>query len=234
MSKKITVIMCCYNGERFLKRALDSAFSQTLNPDTFEVLLVDDGSTDSTPKIVRNYTNRPNFRHYRNEQNTGLVASCNRGLELAEGAWIIRLDADDALAPEMLSYIGQRIDEKPAFIYTDRKDIYLDKNEERYVDLSNFNVFELTASGIALHRQTLLHIGGYRELFWEEYDLYIRYLQYTEATPIHIPQPLYYYSVYQGSMTSNSHKVEEGWKELIREWGTDILERYGTHPRLLQ
>ncbi len=212
---------------------MDSIFSQTLNSDEFETLLIDDGSTDSTPEIVRTYMNRPNFRHYRNEQNMGLTTSCNRGLELAKGAWVIRLDADDALAPEMLRHVDQCIDVEPAFIYTDRKDIYWDKGEERYINLSSFNVFELIASGIMLHRQTLLKIGGYHDLFWEEYDLYIRYLRYTKATLIHIPQPLYYYSVYQGSMTSNSHRVEEGWRELIKEWGTDTLKQYGIHPRLL-
>jgi glycosyltransferase involved in cell wall biosynthesis len=211
---------------------LTSAFSQILNSDEFEVLFIDDGSTDSTPEIAEKHMDRPNFRPYRNEQNIGLVASCNRGLELAEGTWLTRLDADDALAPEMLRYVSQCIDEEPAFIYTDRKDIYWDKDEEYYVNLSNFNIFELIASGITLHRQTLLKIGGYRDLFWEEYDLYIRYLQYTGITPVHIPQPLYQYSIYQGSMTSNSHRVEEGWQELIREWGIDTLKQYGTHQRL--
>lgn len=235
MSKKFTVLMCCYNGERFLRRALDSAFGQTLSSDEFEFLFVDDGSTDSTPKIAKDYMDRPNFRYYRNEQNVGLVASCNRGLDLAKGAWVIRLDADDAFSPDMLKYMRRYGDDKKNdFIYTDRIDVYWDKGEEHYVDLSKFNLFELIATGIMMRKQILLQIGGYRSLFWEEYDLYIRYLQCSKRKVVHIPRPLYHYSIYHGSMTSRSQKVNEGWEELIKEWGIDILKQYGTHPRLLQ
>lgn len=234
MKEEISVLICCYNGKRFLRRALDSVFNQSLDSDKFEVLFIDDGSTDSTPEITRAYRDRQNFRYHRNEQNKGLVASCNTGLDLARGTWVIRLDADDAFSPDTLRYMYQYVnDEKNDFIYSDRIDVYWDRGGEHYIDLSKFNLFELLAAGVMMCRQTLLQIGGYRDLFWEEYDLYIRYLRYTEVTPIHIPQPLYYYSVYQGSMTSNSHSVEEGWKELIKEWGTDTLKQYGTNPRLL-
>ena len=75
MNTDFTILVCCYNGERFLKRALDSAFGQTLNAHNFEVVFIDDASTDSTQEITKNYINRPNFRYYRNEQNMGLVAS---------------------------------------------------------------------------------------------------------------------------------------------------------------
>ncbi len=234
MSEEITILICCYNGERFLRRALDSAFNQTLNSDKFEIIFVDDGSNDLTPEIAREYINRPNFKYYSHEQNLGLVASCNRGLDLAKGTWVIRLDADDAFSLDILRYTYKYVEDKECnFIYTDRKDIYWDKGEERYVDLSEFNLFELIATGIMMRKQILLQIGGYRNLFWEEYDLYIRYLQCSNGKIIHIPQPLYHYSVYQGSMTSHSQKVTEGWNELIKEWGTDTLKQYGTHPRLL-
>lgn len=234
MNMRFTILICCYNGERFLRRALDSAFGQTLDPSSFEVVFIDDASTDSTHEIAMDYMDGPNFRYYRNEQNTGLVASCNKGLNLAKGVWVIRLDADDAFSPDMLEHVCRYADdEKNDFIYTDRKDVYWDRGEERYVDLSRFNLFELIATGIMMRKQTLLQIGGYRNLFWEEYDLYIRYFQYCKGKIVHIPQPLYHYSIYQGSMTSDPQKVNEGWQELINEWGIDILKQYGSHPRLL-
>ena len=233
MSEKITVLMCCYDGERFLRRALDSAFGQNLSSNEFEFIFVDDGSTDATPEIAADFMNRPNFRYYRNEQNMGLVASCNKGLDLAEGTWVIRLDADDAFSPDMLAEMRQYADaDKSDFVYSDRLDIYWDKGEERYVDLSRFNLFELIATGIMMRKEILRQIGGYRSLFWEEYDLYIRYLQCSRGRIVHIPRPLYHYSIYQGSMTSDAEKVNTGWQELINEWGIDILRQYGSHPRL--
>ena len=233
MGVEITVLICCYNGERFLKRALESLVDQKVVPGDFEVLLIDDGSTDSSYNIAKRFEQRLPFRIYRNDVNLGLAESCNKGIQLAKGDWIIRLDADDAFSPEMLGTIFVYVDSKEIdFIYSNRKDIYWDKGEEINVDLQEFNIFRLVASGIAMRRSLLLDIGGYRKYYWEEYDLYIRDLGKSSKLPFHINKTLYYYSIYRGSMTSDPKKVDQGWDELIEEWGINKLKRYGRDERL--
>ncbi len=99
MSKKITVLMPVYNCEKYLKEAIDSILCQTFKD--FEFLIINDGSTDSTADIVQSYKDsRINF--VENEQNIGLAASLNRGIDLAKCEYIARMDADDISRPERL------------------------------------------------------------------------------------------------------------------------------------
>ena len=233
MGVKITVLICCFNGERFLKRALESLVNQKVKLRDFEVIFIDDGSTDCSCEIAKSIEKKLPLRIYRNDINLGLAESCNKGIQLAKGDWIVRLDADDAFSPEMLGTLLVSVGFKERdFIYSNRKDIFWDNGEEVNVDLQDFNVFKLVASGIAMRRSMLFDIGGYRKFFWEEYDLYIRYLEKSRKLPLHIEKTLYYYSVYKGNMTSNPKKVDQGWEELIKEWGVNKLKTYGRDERL--
>ena len=89
---KISVIMPAYNAERYIREAIDSILRQTWSD--FELIIIDDGSTDSTAAIIAEYTDN-RIRFCPNAQNMGVAATLNRGLELACGAYIARMDADD-------------------------------------------------------------------------------------------------------------------------------------------
>lgn len=88
----VSVLMPVYNGECYLHKAVDSILTQTLS--NFEFIIVEDGSTDSTWEILNSYHD-PRIRLIRNEVNIGLARSFNRGLEVARGEYIARMDADD-------------------------------------------------------------------------------------------------------------------------------------------
>ena len=99
----VTVSICIptYNGERYLATCLDSALAQTFTD--FEVVVVDDGSTDATLAVVRRYAEADaRIRVSRNPRNLGLVGNWNRCVELARGAWIKFLFQDDLLEPTCL------------------------------------------------------------------------------------------------------------------------------------
>lgn len=93
---EITVLMAVFNGERFLKESVNSILNQSYSD--FEFLIVNDGSTDSTATILKNYSD-PRLRVIENEKNIGLAGSLNRGLTLASGKYVARIDADD-ICPE--------------------------------------------------------------------------------------------------------------------------------------
>lgn len=100
MSKpKVTVLMSVYNGERFLKEAIDSILNQTYQD--FEFLIIDDGSNDGSREIIQTYKDQ-RIRFVNNEGNIGLTASLNKGLKLAQGQYIARMDADDVSFPQRL------------------------------------------------------------------------------------------------------------------------------------
>lgn len=95
----VSVIMPVYNGEKYLREAIDSILNQTLQD--FELVIVDDGSTDGTEAIVGSY-NSDKIRYHANEKNLGHAASCNRLLDLAHGEFVAQADADDLSHPQRL------------------------------------------------------------------------------------------------------------------------------------
>ncbi|MGK2964547.1 MAG: glycosyltransferase family 2 protein [Tepidiformaceae bacterium] len=96
MREGISVIVPAYNGERFLRDALESVFAQTLRPD--EVIVVDDGSTDGTASVAQAF---PGVRLIQ-QANRGLPGARNTGIAAARGPWIALLDADDIWVPKKL------------------------------------------------------------------------------------------------------------------------------------
>jgi glycosyltransferase involved in cell wall biosynthesis len=107
----VSIVMSVFDGERFLQEAIDSLFRQTFQD--FEMVVVDDGSTDATDSILRSYDD-PRLRTIRNETNLGQPASLNLGLAAATGAYVARLDADDVALPERLARQVAFLDANPA------------------------------------------------------------------------------------------------------------------------
>jgi glycosyltransferase involved in cell wall biosynthesis len=96
----VTVLMPVHNGASFVGEAIESILAQTFKD--FELLIIDDGSTDVTPAVLEHYARLdPRIRLVRRDAR-GLVATLNEGIELARGEWIARMDADDIALPHRL------------------------------------------------------------------------------------------------------------------------------------
>ena len=97
----VSVIISSYNMEKTLPAAIDSILNQTF-PD-WELIIIDDGSTDRTQNILESYKNKDSrIKVIKNRENLGLTASLNKGLKIAKGEYIARLDADDTSYPDRL------------------------------------------------------------------------------------------------------------------------------------
>ena len=95
----ISVVMSVYNGERYLAEAIDSILAQTFRD--FEFIIVDDGSTDRSAKIIDYYAQRdPRVRSLRLAVNHGLASALNQGIAAARGEFIARMDSDDVSLPQ--------------------------------------------------------------------------------------------------------------------------------------
>ncbi|WP_374459800.1 glycosyltransferase family 2 protein [Chryseobacterium taeanense] len=92
MSPKISVILPAYNAEKYLGTAVDSILAQSFKD--FELLIINDGSKDSTKEIILGY-NDERIRYIENEKNLGLIETLNKGILLSKGEYIARMDADD-------------------------------------------------------------------------------------------------------------------------------------------
>ncbi len=96
---KISVVMSVYNGELYLAEAMNSILNQTFTD--FEFIIIDDGSTDSSREIIESYKD-PRIKLLTNDYNQGLAQSLNKGISIARGKYIARMDADDISLPERL------------------------------------------------------------------------------------------------------------------------------------
>lgn len=92
----VSVLLPAYNAEKYLAEAIESVLSQTYT--RFEFIIINDGSTDSTEQIINSF-NDTRICYIKNETNIGLIATLNKGIALAKGKYLMRMDADDICFP---------------------------------------------------------------------------------------------------------------------------------------
>lgn len=93
MTPVISVVMSVYNGGPFLQEAIESILNQTYN--NFEFIIINDGSTDNSLKVIKDYASTDDRVICLSQENIGLTKSLNKGIHIAQGEYIARMDADD-------------------------------------------------------------------------------------------------------------------------------------------
>ena len=135
---KVTVLMSVYNGERYLREAVESVLNQAFAG--FEFIIIDDGSTDATSEILDGFGD-PRIVRFMNERNIGLAGSLNKGLAMARGEYIARMDADDINLPERLA----------------KQVVFLDEHREVGVVGCAIQVIDADGSPIRVQRYPTTH-----------------------------------------------------------------------------
>lgn len=218
---QISVIMPVYNGEKTIDRALKSIIGQTLKANKYEIIVVNDGSTDKTLKVLETYKDKIKLI---NQKNKGYIAAAIRAYEEAQGNYVIKLDADDEFEKNCLVEMYNLIEkEKVAFVYSD----YYEKDENGRVKLINTkdNIFNTVAIGIMFHKDILKKVGFYdKNLIFPEYDLLIRILKNHKGKRIEKPLFTYYRS--SKSVTANKDLIEKGMLQLKEKYGKLNIRGY--------
>ena len=183
---KVSLLMCIYNGEIHLREAIESILQQTFKD--FELILVDDGSTDSTPQILSEYAAKDSrIVLMRNEENLGLEQSLNKGLSVAKGEYFARQDADDVSLSNRLEQQIDFLDAHPAVgalgtaveLINERGIClgvdYLPTDHESLQALLLVNNF-MHHSTLMVRHHLMQELGGYDESMRhaEDYDLWWR------------------------------------------------------------
>lgn len=227
---KVSVVIAAYNQAQHLPQALESVLAQDLDPELFEVVVVDDGSTDETPAILNQCGSRIIVVR---QTNQGLPAACNAGFATARGGFIARLDADDFVAPAWLRRELEVFERTPkaCCVYPDYVQLFTDGALES-MSIEPGNLYSLLACGTMVKADAIRAVGGVRTFFWEEYDLYLRLQEH--GTFVHVPEPLYVYRRHDANMTNDSQARQAGWRQLIRAWGSERLLAAGSSPELTE
>lgn len=178
----VTVLMPAYNAGPFLKEAVDSVLNQHFTD--FELLVINDGSTDNTSTILESYTDpRLVVVH---QENIGLVRSLNKGLQLARGSYIARFDADDVCFPDRLSTQVAFLNQHSDYVLVSGETTYMDEDgnylfhfrPEYYTNneiiASGFKSCPFIHSAVMARKEALLNAGGYdpRALTFEDHLLW--------------------------------------------------------------
>jgi glycosyltransferase involved in cell wall biosynthesis len=109
----VSIVIPVYNGEKYLADSLDSVLCQTYQ--NWELIIINDGSTDSTEQLILNYQDK-RIKYLRNDDNKGIIFSLNRGLRESKGVYIARLDADDIALPFRIEKQVEFLSENPDYV----------------------------------------------------------------------------------------------------------------------
>ncbi len=209
--RQITVIICNYNNEKYLKSCLDSICNQSISKKKYDILLIDDCSEDNSINIAQKYHNLENLKIIKNKKNIGLVKSCNKAIKLCKTKYIIRIDSDDYVKKNFIAKFNAYTKKNYDFIFSN----YLIKKKNKLLkkNLKKKNLRHLISCSVALKKSNLKKIGLYKNFFWEEIDLYIRYLK-SYSNIKHIEDYLYIYRIHNNNMTNSYNAKKRGWNEI--------------------
>lgn len=231
---KVSVLMPVYNGERFLCESIESIRTQTFTD--FELLIVNDGSTDRSVEIIENYRD-PRIRLLLNEKNMGLVSTLNKGIKSARGEYIARMDCDDISMPERFRKQVEFMDDHPevgvcgswikTFSDRDESNIIIKYPiESEEIRCRLFYNAAVAHPAVMLRKKLFIDNNlFYAFTYSEDYDLWVRAIYHMQFA--NIPEILLHY---RRSQTQVSRIHNEGYRKnasVIRE---RLLNELGIYP----
>lgn len=212
---KVTVYIPCRSYGRFLARAVESVFQQTYTG--WELIIIDDGSTDETATIADSYAkrDRERIRVFKHAPSRGLQACANLALEAARGDYIMRLDADDFLDESSLLVLVSYLDSHedvglvyPNYTYVDERGEVLGVENRKKIG-QEVKLLDLPAHGACtmVRKRVLKAVGGYDETLsgQDGHDLWLKVVnRYRVAN---VSTPLFYYRLHDDSLSGDERHI---------------------------
>jgi glycosyltransferase involved in cell wall biosynthesis len=184
----ISVLLPVYNAERYISLALESIITQTF--DDFELLALDDGSTDRSLSILREYETKDDRLRIYSRENRGLVKTLNELINLSRGAYLARMDADDISRPQRFEKQIAYLEAHPECVAVGTRSLVIDTegmpirefitnfthDEIDSAHLSGIGQSEISHPSVMMRREAVERAGRYREDYRcaEEMDLFLR------------------------------------------------------------
>ncbi len=195
----ISVIVTNYNYGKLIRRCLRSLFNQSLEKSKYEIIVVDDASTDNSLNYIRPFEKKRNFKIIKNKKNLGVGAASQIGLENSIGKYFVRVDSDDFVQPPFLYMLYNFLKFNPKYVGVSC-DYFITNNEERVISTKKFKS-NYIACGLMFRTSYLETIGSYNKSkrIFEDKDLFNRV---NKKKIYNLPLPLYNYVKHNNSLTS--------------------------------
>tara|TARA_B100001057_G_scaffold499682_1_gene611280 strand:+ start:2243 stop:3487 length:1245 start_codon:yes stop_codon:yes gene_type:complete len=160
---KASIIITNYNYSKYLARCLRSCFNQSLIRDLYEIILIDDCSTDNSIEIAETFKDERNFYLIKNNENLGVAASANKGILKSKAEFIVRVDADDFVSNDFLRFLVFYLEDNKSAFCVSCDYHYVDENENKY---KRIKYDEIPVScGVMYRKNKLIELGMYNEEF---------------------------------------------------------------------
>lgn len=211
----VSVLVPVHNQEKYIGRCLRSLLAQNFPRDTFEIIVIDDGSHDRTPYALELF--KDEITLVRNDANVGLPASLNRGIHVASSPYVVRVDSDDYVNANFLNVLSLFLANN---LYMDAVACdYLMVDDREEVIARKSCLEEPIACGIMFRTEQLIDIGLYDESFLlhEDRDLRFRFLQ--KYTIHRLELPLYRYRRHDRNITNDAEAMTRHMDKLIQKHG---------------
>ena len=214
-STLISVIVAAHNEERYIGRCLRSLLAQTFPRTKFDIIVVDDGSTDRTPAVLQTFGN--DVKVLRNDENIGLPASLNRAISSTHSKFVVRVDADDFVNASFLEILHLFLTENPRMDAVACDYLLVDDREEVLARCDAMK--EPIACGIMFRTEQLIDIGLYDETFLRHEDRDLR-LRFLDRYLIHqVALPLYRYRRHDENITNDAAEMRHHEQRLREKHG---------------
>jgi glycosyltransferase involved in cell wall biosynthesis len=226
MPKKVIVIIPTYNCAKYLQETIGSVLKQTYQD--FEIIVVDDGSTDNTKEILNPYIKNRNIRYFYQE-NKGPAAARNRGIQESQGEYIAFLDADDVWHPLKIDLQMKYLSQNPDVFALSTTMAPYGSNDSRLLELCNYEVksysFEemlirarMCTPTMVIRRDALAKSGGFREdlRLCEDHELWLRLGRFGNLHKMILPL-VYYRTRADGLSAGNRDRTVREYFKFINE-----------------
>ena len=217
----VSVYITNYNYGKYIKQSIKSVLKQTYQ--NFELIIIDDGSTDNSREIIEIYEQHPKVKIIY-QKNKGLNVTNNVALRVSQGRYIMRLDADDYLDENALLVMTSKLEKDPeiGLVFPDYYLIDAENNILNVVKRHSFekevSLFDQPAHGACtmIRKNFLKRLGGYDEQYkcQDGYELWVKFI--SRYKPANVNTPLFYYRQHGANLTSNEDEIL-GTRKKIKE-----------------
>ena len=216
---EISVVIPVHNQEKYVGRCMRSLLDQDIDRTLYEIILVDDGSTDRSAYAIDMFSDE--IRILSMSANEGLPSALNTGIKNSRGKFMVRVDADDYVNARFLSILHLWLTENPEVDAVACDYLLVDNNEEV---LGRGSAAEQPiACGIMMRMNQLMDVGLYDENFLLHEDLEFRFRFLMRHNIIRISLPLYRYRRHASNMTNDLELQETFLDRLQEKHGKDAL-----------
>lgn len=247
MNVSVSVVIAAYNASEYLTATIESVLKQSFTD--FELLVIDDGSTDNSADIVRGFKNKDNRVKLISQKNQGVSSARNRGITIAQGEFIAFLDADDLWLPQKLATHVQHLSANPSLGMSFGRVEFMNfdgtptgqYSNPCFQNLTSKKLYEenpaVTPSNAVIRRVALQQVGGFdMDLSgFADAELFLRVCCHGWQVE-GIDEVLVLYRTNLGGMSSQLYRMEEEWSRVnskVQAYAPELVKTHYNHAQAL-